>query len=186
MLINNFQAYELFDPITYAHLVKNGYIKVEFIVKEHVIHMVERYVHPHILSFFKKEMIKDLLLLRKRYVHGIRINNWHKHQPYVNMFKENNYNNIINYYYNEAKNIVSLKDDAGTRPMPSALSSQLSTHIMRIALDMEMIGYEAQEVRLDIVKNHNDYSVTRLEAKVPWVHGDYLITNSTNIILFEA
>lgn len=78
----------------------------------------------------------------------------------------------------------------GYRPASPAIGSPLSQHKFGRAVDFDIEGHKAEEVRVDIIKNksHDDYKYIRgLEADVNWVHIDFRYTKKEDeLFIFGA
>ena len=55
----------------------------------------------------------------------------------------------------------------------------LSQHRFGRAVDFDVIGFDAEEIRQHIIKNFHEYKIyglTAIELNTPWVHIDFRLT----------
>jgi len=82
----------------------------------------------------------------------------------------------------------------GYRPDNYANKASKSLHYFGMAIDFDIKGYEAEEIRQVIFKNYKKFPFIRrmehIDTKtgkpINWVHLDILETNRTDIVFFDV
>ena len=118
------------------------------------------YLGERCWGLFDDRLLSTIDRLQNRYNHQMVINNWHKKVP--NPFKYR-----------------------GFRPSDCTVGAKLSSHRRGQAIDFDVIGMTAEQVRKDIKENqeHLDIMfVSRVENGTNWVHIE--TTNYPNRIVF--
>lgn len=74
----------------------------------------------------------------------------------------------------------------GFRPKDCKIGAKNSMHKLGQAIDFDVVGLTAEEVRGEIIKHRELFPyVTRIEAGVNWIHIDNKKTFKNEIILFN-
>ena len=111
-------------------------------------------------SLFDPYLLSTMDRIRERYGVAITVNNWKSGGPYK--FR-------------------------GFRPSDCKEGAELSSHRRGTAIDFDVTGKSAEEVRNDILvnKEHIDFMfITRLEAGTSWVHLE-TANHPNRIVLFN-
>jgi hypothetical protein len=77
----------------------------------------------------------------------------------------------------------------GFRPFDCTVGSKYSQHKFGRAVDFDIEGFSAEEIRNQIIKNQHkeDFKyISRMEDNVSWVHIDCANTNKNGIYLFNV
>jgi len=166
-MFKNFKLYELVSPYTYHLLIKRGLVKVEF--KDNKIK--ELSVNPRAWHLIDVKLMGDIQKLRTALNKPIRINNWHKFYPIIDLFIENNFESLYD-YSTGLITMTGLFTNRGLRMLNSSIGSYQTTHLFG-AFDYDVIGMKAEEVRNYLLENQKKYpNIKRLEPNVNWVHAD--------------
>jgi len=119
-------------------------------------------------SFFDPNLLKTLDDIREHFKKPIDINNWKWGGNFHQRGLRANCDDIVK---------------------KKTLNNQLyiSEHILGRAFDFDVRGYEAEEVRREILKNNDKFPyIRRIEDNVSWVHIDGKPTGKYDIYLFKA
>jgi len=76
----------------------------------------------------------------------------------------------------------------GFRPPSCTIGAIVSAHRFGRAIDFDVAGMKAEEVRQVIIQKHEELFplIMRMEAGVNWVHIDTVWTGKREIVLFHA
>lgn len=137
-------------------------------------------INPKILSIAET--------IRKYFNQPVTINNWHV------AIKDWNGDILKQIEDYEQLNKVSLFKNRGYRPDDYDNKASQSLHFFGMAEDLDVHGYEAEEIRQVIFKNYKKFPFIRrmehIDTKtgkpINWVHLDIKETNRTDIVLFDV